>query len=105
VLTYLSLQCLPNVSDNGQGDSQPSADADLHARQQMRGGVALDSPYTHPSRKCSPHHPISRPLANGMQAGQTNGASAVDAPSRSGSAGQEPSPNGEVSNIDRLIEP
>lgn len=58
-----------------------------------------------PSRRRSRRNHPSRPLSNGLQAGQTNGASAGDVQSGSGSVGQEPSPNGEVSKVDHLIEP
>ena len=42
--------------------------------------MALDSPHTHPSRRRSRRHPTSRPLTNGLQAGQTDGESTMDAP-------------------------
>ena len=57
----------------------------------------MDSPHTHPSRRCSQRYPDSRPRANGLQAGQTNEESANEqqslqpSPQGTTNEGQQPS--------------
>ena len=79
-------------------------------QQQTGGGVAPSSPHTGLSRTRPLPLPLPRPcplnhtLAGGLQAGQTNGAFTENRQSRPSSAGNEPSPNNKVSELDILLD-
>jgi hypothetical protein len=77
----------------------------MHNLQQTGGGIAPDLPHTRCLRTRSRRGPPNFALADGSRVGQTDGAPSDGGQSVSGSAEQEPSPNNEVRNIDRLIGP
>jgi hypothetical protein len=89
--------------DVSQGAVQPSEAADAYARQQTGGDEAPDSPHTPRPHTHSRPHSLNYSLASGSQNGQTDGTPAEDRQSESGSAGQEPSLNDKVSNLDHHI--
>ena len=98
-LNSLSFQGPCHSPENGA--AQPSA----ASAQQIGGGAALDSPHARPPHAPSPRRSLSHPLSDSPRAGQTEGPNSEDRQNDPGPAGQGPSPNDEVSNVDRLVEP
>ena len=69
----------------------------------MGEDVAQDLPSTYLPRTRPQPRRVNRPLTNELPAGPADRAPAKDSQSGSGSAVPDPSPNGEVSNLDRFI--